>query len=105
MYVIGIDPGISGAICFFDEGKIDVIEMPSMLQKERKIKNKSMVIRLSTRLNHVYLKLIMIKCALWLAGMLQQCQDEKKRSNQHIPILANLLGGKNCSAIQLQFIL
>ena len=27
MYVIGIDPGISGAICFFDEGKIiDVIE-------------------------------------------------------------------------------
>ena len=31
MYIIGIDPGISGAICFFEDGKIiDVIEMPSM---------------------------------------------------------------------------
>ena len=31
MYIIGIDPGISGAICIFEEWKIiDVIEMPSM---------------------------------------------------------------------------
>ena len=31
MIIIGIDPGISGAICFFQEGKImDVIEMPTM---------------------------------------------------------------------------
>ncbi len=31
MFIIGIDPGISGAICFFDEGKIlDVIDMPCM---------------------------------------------------------------------------
>ena len=31
MLIIGIDPGISGAICFFDNGKIlDVIEMPTM---------------------------------------------------------------------------
>ena len=41
MYVIGIDPGISGAICFFDEGKIiDVIEMPSMAEGK---KNKKQV--------------------------------------------------------------
>ena len=31
MLVIGIDPGINGSICFFDDGKIiDLIEMPSM---------------------------------------------------------------------------
>ncbi len=31
MFIIGIDPGISGSICFFDDGKIlDVIEMPTM---------------------------------------------------------------------------
>ena len=31
MIIIGIDPGISGSICFFQDGKIlDVIEMPTM---------------------------------------------------------------------------
>tara|TARA_Y100001936_G_C16029615_1_gene644687 strand:+ start:675 stop:1169 length:495 start_codon:yes stop_codon:yes gene_type:complete len=31
MMIIGIDPGISGSICFFKDGKIiDVIEMPTM---------------------------------------------------------------------------
>ena len=33
MYIIGIDPGISGAICFFENGRIiDVIDMPSMAE-------------------------------------------------------------------------
>ena len=41
MLIIGVDPGISGSICFFKEGKIlSVIEMPTM--KERK-KNKRQV--------------------------------------------------------------
>ena len=31
MLIIGIDPGISGSICFFQDGKIlDVVEMPTM---------------------------------------------------------------------------
>ena len=31
MLIIGIDPGITGAICFFEDGEIkDVIEMPNM---------------------------------------------------------------------------
>ena len=31
MMIIGIDPGISGSICFFEDGIIkDVIEMPTM---------------------------------------------------------------------------
>ena len=41
MFIIGIDPGISGAICFFKDGKIiDVIEMPSMAEGK---KNKKQV--------------------------------------------------------------
>ena len=31
MFIIGIDPGISGAICFFENGKIiEIIDMPNM---------------------------------------------------------------------------
>ena len=41
MYIIGIDPGITGAICFFEDGKIlDVIEMPNMPEGK---KNKKQV--------------------------------------------------------------
>tara|TARA_B100001057_G_scaffold139601_1_gene139271 strand:+ start:2729 stop:3223 length:495 start_codon:yes stop_codon:yes gene_type:complete len=41
MLIIGIDPGISGSICFFEEGKIlDVIEMPTMTEGK---KNKKQV--------------------------------------------------------------
>ncbi len=39
MLIIGIDPGISGAICFFEDGKIiDVIDMPSMSEGKKKQK-------------------------------------------------------------------
>ena len=41
MLIIGIDPGISGSICFFKDGKIlDVIEMPIMNEGK---KNKKQV--------------------------------------------------------------
>ena len=41
MLIIGIDPGISGSICFFEDGKIiDVIEMPTMTDGK---KNKKQV--------------------------------------------------------------
>ena len=36
MLVIGIDPGISGAICFLENGKvIDVIDMPNMAEGKK----------------------------------------------------------------------
>ncbi len=36
MLIIGIDPGISGSICFFKDGKIvDVIEMPTMAEGKK----------------------------------------------------------------------
>ena len=41
MLIIGIDPGISGSICFFQEGEIkDVINMPTMIEGK---KNKKQV--------------------------------------------------------------
>ena len=46
MLIIGIDPGISGSICFFQDGKIvDVIEMPTMTEgkKNKKQVNSSQV--------------------------------------------------------------
>ena len=41
MFIIGIDPGISGSICFFQDGKInDVVDMPTMTEGK---KNKKQV--------------------------------------------------------------
>jgi len=41
MLIIGIDPGITGSICFFEDGKItDVVEMPNMAEGK---KNKKQV--------------------------------------------------------------
>ena len=41
MLIIGIDPGISGSICFLKDGKIlDVVEMPTMIEGK---KNKKQV--------------------------------------------------------------
>ena len=36
MLIIGIDPGLSGSICFFGDGKIiDIIEMPTMAEGKK----------------------------------------------------------------------
>ena len=36
MLIIGIDPGITGSICFFENGKIiDVVEMPNMAEGKK----------------------------------------------------------------------
>ena len=36
MIIIGIDPGISGSICFFEDGKItDIVEMPNMAEGKK----------------------------------------------------------------------
>ena len=41
MIIVGIDPGIAGAICFFSDGNvIDVIDMPTMAEGK---KNKKQV--------------------------------------------------------------
>ncbi len=55
MLIIGIDPGISGSICFFEDGKIlEVIEMPTMTEgkKNKKQVNGSQIFNeISKRIN------------------------------------------------------
>jgi crossover junction endodeoxyribonuclease RuvC len=57
MLIIGIDPGISGSICFFEDGKIlDVVEMPTMTEgkKNKKQVNGSQIFNeISNRIKQV----------------------------------------------------
>ena len=49
MLIIGIDPGINGAICLFKDGKIvDVFEMPKMAVG-KKINHKLMLPKYSMK--------------------------------------------------------
>ncbi len=60
MLVIGIDPGISGSICFLNDGEIlDVIEMPTMTdgKKNKKQVNGSQIFNeISKRINNIDVK-------------------------------------------------
>ena len=57
MLIIGIDPGITGSICFFKDGKIiDVVEMPNMPEgkKNKKQVNGAQVFKeISLRIQNV----------------------------------------------------
>ena len=75
MYIISIDPGISGAICFFENGTVvDVIDMPSMAdgKKNKKQVNGSQIY------NEINLKIKNIDL-FWtcLAHFLITCQNPK----------------------------
>ena len=55
MLIIGIDPGISGSICFFENGKIiDVVEMPTMTEgkkNKRQVNGAQVYNEISKRIN------------------------------------------------------
>ena len=55
MLIIGIDPGISGSICFFEDGKIlDVVEMPTMTEgkkNKRQVNGSHIYNEISKRIN------------------------------------------------------
>ena len=57
MLIIAIDPGFSGSICFFEDGKIlDVVEMPTMTEgkKNKKQVNGSQIYNeISKRINQI----------------------------------------------------
>ena len=57
MFIIGIDPGISGSICFFENGKIlDVIEMPTMAEgkkNKRQVNGSQIYNEISNRIHKV----------------------------------------------------
>jgi len=64
MLIIGIDPGISGAICFFENGEVkDVIDMPTMAdgkKNKRQINGRQIFNEISSRINSYDLKNINI---------------------------------------------
>ena len=57
MLIIGIDPGISGSICFFEDGKIlDVVEMPTMTEgkkNKRQVNGSQVYNEISNRIKKV----------------------------------------------------
>ena len=64
MLIIGIDPGISGSICFFEDGVIsDVVEMPTMIEgkKNKKQVNGSQIVNeISKRIKKIEKKNIKV---------------------------------------------
>ena len=57
MLIIGIDPGISGSICFLEDGKIlDVIEMPTMAdgkKNKRQVNGSQIFNEISNRIKKI----------------------------------------------------
>ena len=57
MLIIGIDPGISGSICFLENGKIiDVVEMPTMAEgkkNKRQVNGSQIYNEISQRINNI----------------------------------------------------
>ena len=57
MFIISIDPGISGSICFFEDGNIiDVIDMPTMTdgkKNKRQVNGSQIYNEISKRINRI----------------------------------------------------
>ena len=57
MLIIGIDPGISGSICFLEDGRIlDVVEMPTMAEgkkNKRQVNGSQIYNEISRRINKI----------------------------------------------------
>ena len=64
MLIIGIDPGITGAICFFEDGEIkDVIEMPNMAdgkKNKRQINGSQIFNEISVRIKDISKKEVLV---------------------------------------------
>ena len=64
MLIIGIDPGISGAICFFQNGEItDIIDIPSMAdgkKNKRQINSQQVFNEISERIFNIPKKEIIV---------------------------------------------
>ena len=99
MLIIGIDPGISGSICFFKDGKIlDVIEMPTMTEgkKNKKQENGSQIFNeINERINKIQINEIRVVIE-HVSAMPGQGVTSMFNFGQSFGILKGL-----CSAMQL----
>ena len=64
MLIVGIDPGISGAICFFEDGQVkEIIDMPVMAdgkKNKRQINGPQIYNEILKRTNHFQKKDIIV---------------------------------------------
>ncbi len=64
MLIIGIDPGITGAICFFENGQVkDIIEMPNMAEgkkNKRQINGPQIYNEILSRIKNIPIKDILV---------------------------------------------
>ena len=64
MLIIGIDPGITGAICFFEDGEVkDIIEMPNMAdgkKNKRQINGSQIFNEISIRIKDIHKKEVLV---------------------------------------------
>ncbi len=64
MLIIGIDPGISGAICFFENGEVkEIIDMPNMAdgkKNKRQINGPQVYNEISSRIKNIPKKEIVV---------------------------------------------
>ncbi len=60
MLIIAIDPGINGAICFFENGEVkDVLEMPTMSEgkkNKRQVNGRQIYNEISSRIKNYNLQ-------------------------------------------------
>ena len=101
MLIIGIDPGISGSICFFQDGKIiDVVEMPTMTEgkKNKKQVNGSQIFNeISVRIKKLDKNDIKVKVVIeQVSAMPGQGVTSMFNFGQSFGILKGI-----CSAMQL----
>ena len=102
MLIIGIDPGINGAICFFDNGKIlDVIEMPTMAdgkKNKRQVNGSQIFNEISKRIEGIEKKEIKVIIEQ-VSAMPGQGVTSMFNFGQSFGILKGL-----CSAMQLSMV-
>ena len=99
MLIIGIDPGITGSICFFEDGKIiDVVEMPNMAEgkkNKKQVNGAQIYYEISLRIK--YLKKEQIKVVIeQVSAMPGQGVTSMFNFGQSFGILKGI-----CSAMQL----
>ena len=99
MLIIGIDPGISGSICFFEDGKIiDVVEMPTMTEgkkNKRQVNGSQIYNEISKRINKIEMRDLKVVIE-YVSAMPGQGVTSMFNFGQSFGILKGI-----CSAMQL----
>ena len=99
MLIIGIDPGISGALCFFEDGKVEeMLEMPVMAEgkkNKRQINGPQLYNEISKRVNKFQKKDVIVIIEQ-VSAMPKQGVTSMFNFGQSFGVLKGI-----CSAMQL----